>query len=157
MGKRIAAAALCSFAFAVAVAPMLHAAANRRLRARFDVTQTGDPVPDPRCASPLVLVSFTGSGHSTGAGRTTIDASHCIIDDPAEPDFSSGVATLSSARGDIFITYRGTDTAGVVDGTFLVTGGTGDFAGASGSGTLSGSVSTAGTGTIDLDGRLVLP
>jgi hypothetical protein len=157
MVRRIAAAVLCSFVFAVAVAPMLHAAPSRRFRARLDVTQTGEPVSDPRCTPPLVLVSFTGSGHSTGAGMTTIDASHCIVDDTADPDFTSGIATLSSARGDLFITYSGTDTGGVVDGTFVVTGGTGDFAGASGGGTLSGPVSTAGTGTIDLDGRLVLP
>ena len=52
----------------------------------------------------------------------------------------------------------GTDTAGFLEGAFVLTGGTGDFAGATGDGTFRGTGSSAEErGTIRLRGRLVLP
>jgi hypothetical protein len=107
-------------------------------RAGINLTQTGPLVPDPRCPAGTVLVSFTGSGNVTRGGRVSVEASHCIVDDPAVEPFTDGEMTLSSRRGDLFIEYEGNDAAGDLTGTFVITGGTGDFAGATGGGTLSG-------------------
>jgi hypothetical protein len=111
---------------------------DKRFRARLDFVQSGPPVADPRCPASMVLVSFTGSGNATRMGRVTAVGSHCIIDDPAETGFTNGELVLSSGRGQVFIDYSGNDTAGSLDGTFVITGGSEAFAGATGEGTLSG-------------------
>jgi hypothetical protein len=117
----------------------IDAGAARRFRVRVDLVQTGGPTEDPaRCAPPTEVVELGGNGNGAGLGRVTVTASHCIVDDPADPNFTNGLMTISAARGDIFLSYSGTDTAGVLEGTFTITGGTGLFAGATGSGTFSG-------------------
>jgi hypothetical protein len=115
------------------------ATAARRFRVRVDLAQTGGPVADPsRCAAPTEVVFLEGTGNGAGLGRVTVTASHCIIDDPADPNFGNGLMTISGGRGDIFLSYSGTDTGGVLEGTFTITGGTGAYAGATGGGTFSG-------------------
>jgi hypothetical protein len=130
---------------------------DRHFRARIDLTQTGPPVPDARCSAGTVLVSFTGSGNMTRGGRVSAEASHCIVDDPAVEPFTDGEMTLSSRRGDLFIEYEGNDAAGDLSGTFVITGGTGDFAGATGGGTLSGTADPAGIGRGILEGTISVP
>ena len=131
---------------------------GRRFRAVLEGIQTGQPVADARCPSPTLLVSFTGSGNATRLGRVTVDASHCIIDDPAETAFTNGILVLSNARGQLFIQYSGTDTAGSLEGNFIITGGSGAYAGATGEGTLSGTASAEEErGSLMLDGRIELP
>ncbi len=131
---------------------------SKRFRAVFETFQTGPPVVSPRCAAPTLLVSFTGSGVATRLGRVTVDASHCIIDDPAEPDFTNGLMVISNARGQLFGQYSGTDTAGSLDGSFFITGGSGAYAGASGEGTLSGmALAEEERGFVMLEGRIALP
>jgi hypothetical protein len=91
-------------------------------------------------------------------GPISVEGSHCIVDDPADPNFSDGLGVLSSARGEMSFEYSGTDVAGVLDGTFVITGGTDTFAGASGSGTLRGTASAEEErGSLRLRGRIVLP
>ena len=91
-------------------------------------------------------------------GRVAAVGSHCIIDDPAETAFTNGELVLSNTRGQLFITYSGNDTAGSLDGTFVITGGSGAFAGASGEGTLSGNAfADEERGFVILEGTITLP
>lgn len=138
-------------------------AATFRFRATFEATQLGEPEPSPRCPEGQVLVRIEGRGTATRIGRVTATMSHCIIDDPAEPDFTNGEMVLTSVRGDaIFIQYAGTDTpsgegTSIIDGTFAIVGGSGAYVGATGGGTLSGTGSTSGSGNGILDGTITLP
>jgi hypothetical protein len=154
MVKRIALAAATLFVTVSAV--QIHAQSETRFRARIDLAQTGDPAPDVRCPAGTVLVSFTGSGNVTRVGPVSAVASHCIVDDPAVEPFTEGEMTLSSDRGDILIEYEGNDAAGDLSGAFVIVGGTGDFAGATGGGTLSGRAGLGG-GRGVLDGTMTLP
>ena len=123
-----------------------------------------------------------GSGQATGGlGSVTATSQDCInplgVPDPSKPPafgFVSGVGAnglvLTTASGDqLRGVYTGTLTpqAGgphAVNGFFVITGGTGRYARASGGGTLSGTediseMSPAGQGTgygeISLTGRIV--
>jgi hypothetical protein len=154
MLKKVSCQAVAVFAMILS-GSQIHAEPTH-FRARLNLIQAGDPVPDARCPSGTVLVSFTGSGNIARAGRASVVASHCIVDDPAVEPFTDGEMTLSSRRGDLFIEYRGNDAAGDITGTFDITGGTGMFAGASGSGTLSGTAGLDG-GVGILDGTISVP
>jgi len=142
--------------FVVLLGSQTQAEPDRHFRARIELIQTGPPAPDARCPAGTVLVSFTGIGNVTRAGRVSAEASHCIVDDPAVEPFTSGEMTLSSRRGDLFIEYEGSDAAGDLSGTFVITGGTGDFAGATGGGTLRGTAGAAG-GRAILEGTISVP
>lgn len=147
----------------LAVGSATLSAATFRFRATFEATQLGEPEPSPRCPAGQVLVRIEGRGTATRIGRVDVTMSHCIIDDPAEPDFTNGEMVLTSIRGDaIFIQYAGTDTpsgegTGTIEGTFTIVGGSGAYAGASGGGTLSGTSSTGGSGVGLLNGTITLP
>jgi len=131
---------------------------DTRFRARLDLVQSGPPVADARCPAPTVLVSFTGTGSATRMGRVTAVGSHCIIDDPAETAFTNGMLVLSNGRGQLFINYSGNDNAGTLEGTFVITGGSGAFAGATGEGTLSGTAfADEERGFGILEGRIDIP
>ena len=153
MSNRWIVSAFAAVFVITALAPA-DAGAPRRFRVRFHAVQTGGPVEDPaRCAPPTEVVFLEGDGGGGGLGPATLSASHCIIDDPDDPDFTDGLMTITARRGEIFLSYSGTDTAGVLEGVFTITGGTGDYAGASGGGTLSGVGSaTAQEGSGVLDG-----
>jgi hypothetical protein len=156
MVMKKAALAVAAVAVLIAFGSQTHAAADRHFRATIDLVETGPLVPDARCPAGTVLVSLTGSGNVTRAGRVSVAASHCIVDDPAVEPFTDGEMTLSGKGGDIFIEYEGNDAAGDLTGTFVITGGTGDFAGASGGGTLTGRAGIGG-GRGRLDGTISLP
>jgi hypothetical protein len=145
--------AVAAVVLAAAVLSPDTASAARRFRVRVDLAQTGGPVVDlSRCAAPTEVVFLDGDGNGTGLGRVTVTASHCIVDDPADPNFTNGLMTISGGRGDIFLSYSGTDTAGDLSGVFTITGGTGDYAGATGGGTFTGLGSASeqrGSGVFD--------
>ena len=98
------------------------------------------------------------SGDSSHLGRTTGTATEVLVD----PDYVSDTveAALVAANGDtLFLAYEGhfIDADGDSVGTFQITGGTGRFAGATGSGTFvsfangaqvceQGMISTVGPG-----------
>jgi hypothetical protein len=100
---------------------------------------TPPPMPDPSCSAGQVLVNFN-PGNSTAAGTSNFgnfgpSQTHCIA--PGQP--YAGVFTFAFGVGDtLFGTTSGfmtpTATAGVVNSfnTYTVTGGTGQFAGATG-------------------------
>lgn len=156
MAKKGALSAAALFVAVLAV--QIQALSETRFRARIELVQTGDPAPHVRCPAGTVLVSFTGSGNVTRTGPVSAVASHCIVDDPAVEPFTEGEMTLSSRRGDILIEYEGNDAAGDLSGTFAIVGGTGDFAGATGGGTLSGRADADfGMGRGVLEGTITLP
>ena len=128
---------------------------------------TPPPAPNPACAAGQVFVDFN-PGNSTAAGSSNLgdfgpSQSHCIA--PGSP--YTGIFSFAFAAGDLLTgTTAGfmtpTATAGVFNSfvTYTATGGTGRFAGVSGT--------IAGTGLLDrrparplnqlsLDGILNLP
>lgn len=134
------------------------AASSRRFAARLDLELVGGPTSPSRCTEPLVLVELEGAGTAAPLGRVTAEASHCIIDDPADEGVSDGMLTLTGSRGSLFLTYSGTDVAGVLSGVFLIVGGGGDYSGATGEGTFSGiAVREEDRGFVLLRGRLSVP
>jgi hypothetical protein len=84
--------------------------------------------------------SSTGSGHATGLGRIVVTASTSRFG-PFEPCAPLvGTRTITSALGSIYLSSTGTaclNGGGIIDADleWVVTGGTGSLAGASGSGT----------------------
>lgn len=122
--------------------------------------------PNGRCKDPNNLLddrstmSLTGAGHALHLGRIKVQQSHCI--DLTSPDplaFTDGVFTLTAANGDTVTgTYGGrlqptvTPDLFYIDGTFVITGGTGRFAGASGGGAATGMTDLL-TSEIELAGR----
>jgi hypothetical protein len=104
---------------------------------------TGTIVPSAGCPAGTFLVSLEGGGTATHVGRYTISNSHCL--DLATGAFTGGTFLKTAASGDQLLgTYTGGGTVIVapappdfigrfaVTGTLLFTGGTGRFAGASG-------------------------
>jgi len=136
-----------------------YAQSDRSFHANLRLIQTGPPVPDPaRCAGSDVLVSLAGAGSATRLGPVSASGSHCIQDDPASIPFTAGMLVLSGRRGDLFIEYEGTDIGGTLNGTFRITGGTGDYVGAFGSGVLTGTASAEEErGVGRLTGRITIP
>jgi hypothetical protein len=111
-----------------------------------------------------VASSFTATGEAPHFGRFTVVASdHDIFTSPTTFMIEGGVGTITLADGDqIDITYQGT---GTVTGSILttdcditVTGGTGRFAGATGSLVSDHGVTNVTTGavTIPLEGNITL-
>jgi hypothetical protein len=105
---------------------------------------------DPlRCPLAGIVGTTTGSGQASQLGVVKMVATDCPLLAPGVlPSFSDGVLTLTAANGDLVrANYQGAlhPVAGVPDlysivGDFSVTGGTGRFAGARGSGTLQGTI-----------------
>jgi hypothetical protein len=105
---------------------------------------------DPaRCPMAGIVGTTTGTGQSSHLGVVKMLATDCPLFVPGmQPSFSNGVLTLTGASGDrVSANYQGVlvpvdAAAGVysIAGDFSVTGGTGRFAGATGSGYLQGTI-----------------
>jgi hypothetical protein len=134
------------------------AARSRRFVARLNLELIGPPVSPSRCAPPLVLVELEGEGRVNRLGAVTAEASHCIVDDPADEGVSEGLLTITAGDGALELTYSGTDVDGDLSGVFIITGGSGELAGATGEGTFSGiAVPEENRGFVLLRGRLTVP
>jgi hypothetical protein len=127
-------------------------------KAAFTATQVVAVDPS-RCPGLLVLID--GRGHGTHVGSFTTAQSHCIDPGGADPlAFTDGSFTFTTADGERLIgTYSGrllpTSTPGVfsLDGTASFEGGTGRFAGASGTATATGVLNlNTGEAMVFLDG-----
>lgn len=102
-----------------------------------------------------------GHGQASHLGNVTGTGSDCITPTSAYTfSFSNGVLTLIAANGDeLRATYMGTLTPSAtppiykIDGTYNITGGTGRFTNASGTGSVGGleNIQT-GQGTLELKG-----
>ena len=112
--------------------------------ATFEATQGA--APGGRC--PVLTVTITGSGEADPGGPFTLQQSHCADPTGANPleatngqftfTFESG-ATLTGTYVDLLVP---TATPGVfaLDGVATFTGGSGEFAGASGTADATGTV-----------------
>jgi hypothetical protein len=118
--------------------------------------------PSARCPSKLGG-ALAGHGNSASLGRVAFVASDCITPVPPLFNFSMGrFIVLTSTGEQIFANYSGQfvptgeGTKYVFSGaTFQVTGGTGQYAKATGGGTISGGEDIAtGSGSLQLSGQI---
>ena len=122
--------------------------------------------PNPaQCQSaPYLAGSTSGTGHATHLGQVTGTALDCITPPAAgyTYTFSNGKLTLVAANGDeLRATYSGTlnptavPPVYAITGVYQITGGTGRFTNASGSGRLGGIENLqTGQGQLSLDGTI---
>lgn len=94
--------------------------------------------------------TLDGTGHASHLGKVQVSGSHCIESEPGSPPPSfqllDGHMALRAANGDVVLAdYSGVFTLATTGnytfaGQYVITGGTGRFADASGTGVLSGSL-----------------
>jgi hypothetical protein len=133
---------------------------------------SGTIAPDARCSSSQLLTVLEGGGTATHVGRYTIVNSHCV--DPVSGALTDGRFSKTAANGDqLFGTYAGNSSViqapapiGIfaVHGTLTYTGGTGRFAGVTGSAILEGTLTAdfsqqpiAATSTLRMVGEISAP
>ena len=118
--------------------------------------------PGGRCTS--LTVSIAEPGTSTPGGAFATVQSHCIYPTGANPLlFDGGVYTFTyPGGGTITGAYSGVmvataaPTVFALDGTFTITSGTGEFAGATGGGDASGTNDVvSGANTVHLAGTII--
>ena len=123
--------------------------------------QSTAPVPVERCGPGEIGMSLTKAGDATHLGRFTVVASQCL--DPATGAITKGEAVFTAANGDqVFATQSGRVTGSPpvlgFELTYTVTGGTGRFAGASGSIRATGDFDVrTGGGSASLEGVISSP
>lgn len=150
---------LLTLAVSMGGAPPVAASSETPFRASFDIPMS--LTPDPGCGG--FRVSGTGTGRATHMGRATITVDECV-DFVREPGrvHVYGSLVLTAANGDeLHVSVDkvgdppGPDGDAHVAGPFVVTGGTGRFAGASGSGTTTTDANViSSTATAELVGSL---
>jgi hypothetical protein len=113
------------------------------------------------CPAQTVRFNVTGGGHVTHMGAVTNAQVVCL--NPADLTFT-GEFTLTASNGDTVsaqISGHAVPVSGpviMVYGQFVITGGTGRFEGATGSGTGTGPINLlTGLGTHHLDGTISSP
>ena len=104
---------------------------------------------------PILEIVVTGSGHSTHMGKIGIWQHHLVS--VITMTFYDGTFVWTAADGDtIEGSYSGnlvpTSAGFEIHGSFMIDGGTGRFAGASGSGAALGMQYNDNTGVLELDG-----
>jgi hypothetical protein len=131
--------------------PLPQANASRERPWKESYRATGTIARDARCPSPPAvpppgqfLVSLEGGGTATHVGKYTITNSHCV--DASTGLLTGGAFVKTAANGDqLSGTYEGRATPAAdgsfsVDGRITFTGGTGRFAGATGSTNMAGTL-----------------
>jgi hypothetical protein len=145
----------------VALALPMHAAAGDQVP--FKASETGTFQLLGPCETSGIVLDVTGTGHATHLGTYSAHYRECF--DPATGAVTGGSFTLTAANGDtVFGTYSGqvfpTGDPNVVvfEDPGMITGGTGRFAGATGTVTASGVASLAtGEYTGTLSGSVSSP
>jgi len=91
-------------------------------------------------------IEYAGTGHASHLGRS-ITAAESLLDTRVVPFTTTGTETFTAANGDeVFTSFDGTssppDPNGIAyfAGSFVITGGTGRFLGATGGGEAEGTV-----------------
>jgi hypothetical protein len=132
-------------------ANLAYAAASRPFKATFDVEQRlgrADRCPRSDQGVPGPAGTFNGTGHATHLGAVQVGAEHCLTtkQDMTSVYVFNGKMVLTGANGDVVLAdYVGFFTlvsTGVwsFEGNYFITGGTGRFLDASGTGALFGTL-----------------
>ena len=134
---------------AAGCAPAWAGPTNVPFNARLATHETLSFDPNVCTAYPFLVGTTTGTGTASNMGAVTLMATDCITPNPPSFAFSNGKLTITAANGDeLRASYSGTFlplpnsipfTLYTISGTFTVTGGTGRFSNATGSGYLNGS------------------
>ena len=156
-----------SFLAAALVSPMAFAGpTNVPFKAAFTISESVVFGGSNGCNATGMI---RGSGQASHLGRATLVSQDCIVfTSPTSPNFnfSSSTLVLQAANGDqLFATYSGTATpqaggALLLSGQFILNGGTGRFASATGTGTIDGLEDISGVpyqpavGTVMLSGKI---
>ncbi|TMH01841.1 MAG: hypothetical protein E6H67_16260 [Betaproteobacteria bacterium] len=143
-------------------APMISASpTNAPFHATILFSEQVAPIGSPPC---FLVGTISGTGVATSLGAVMLASTDCI--NPLPPTFtsyafSSSHVVLTAVNGDqVWATYYGfLSPEGVITGAYVIYGGTGRNANATGSGTLQGfetidPATGAGTGQIQLTGTL---
>jgi hypothetical protein len=142
------------------IAGVAHAGSSVPFKASIAIQEHIQPIGAPPC---VLLGDISGTGTATQLGKVRLHAVDCI--NPIDPTFTaftfaSRELVLTAANGDqIFATSMGTLTftgqAGLITGSFEITGGTGRFANATGLGSLEGAEDrVSGQGHVELTGTI---
>lgn len=134
----------------------------------FQATLAEAIAPNPLCAPNTRCTAITGIGQATHLGKSTEIAnvaSYITITLPGGCNPESRTTTLTAANGDtLTLAATGTNcptsvpTMKTAFDNYTVTGGTGRFAGASGSGTISATIDLATrTAVVTVSGTLSAP
>lgn len=155
----------------MALAGAVHAGPSRPFKGSLDLEERMGRL--GRCPGPQGSAGvggvLSGSGHATHLGKVLVGGEHCIDSEAGTPPPSfrlfDGRMVLRAANGDVVMAdYSGVFTLAAAgsytfDGEYHITGGTGRFEDASGSGALSGLLegvvpSFSQTVSIDIAGRI---
>lgn len=121
---------------------------------------------DGRCSVPSSwVIEFTGTGEMAHLGAVSLTFEHCSQVDYSSGTFAytDGVISYTAANGDQLYGTYGSGTGGMLSSeviwwqdTFVIEGGTGRFAGASGGGTDRGTtVQASGYTEYEVEGVIV--
>ena len=158
-------ATLLAAATLAALAPPLAQAGGTQSRPFKATVSTQETLGVNFAACPTVIQgTTTGTGNASHMGKVSLLATDCPILTPGPGQFSfyNGQLTLTAANGDkLTAAYQGQllptaqPTVFSLNGVYTVTGGTGRFTGATGSGVLQGSTDiVTGAGQYDVSGRI---
>jgi len=123
-------------------------------------TATEEPTRNPN----VLAATIIGTGHFSEIGQSTVQATHLI--NTRTLAFADGQLVIVGEKGVLYATYAGqfipTSTPGffTFDAPLVIIGGTGKFAGATGSGSLIGQVDATAQPehfTALIDVQVVLP
>ncbi len=113
----------------------------------------------------VIPVSSTATGHISHLGRVTLTETHTTTILSAShyttSSVTGGAATITAANGDkLFLTFGGPGVANAAGGfddtfTYLITGGTGRFQGATGSGTIVSADQSVSKPFLDASGHTI--
>lgn len=123
------------------------ASSDRPFSAHFSTQETIGFDPSACNGQPFLRGTLVGTGITTHLGKSQISAMDCIFPGPGTFTFNSGKLTITAANGDtVTADYSGMllllsgPSIYSISGSYRVTGGTGRFEGATGSGSLGGTV-----------------
>lgn len=153
---------LVLLAAVVVMVPRVSKAETSDFKATVSITES---IQTPGTAPCFSVGTISGAGLASQAGKITIASVDCI--NPMDPtftvfSFASDQLVMTAANGDkIFATYGGTFTLqgqfGIISGGYIIIGGTGRFAQATGAGSVNGQedlTTGVGKGQVQLLGTI---